>query len=56
MPLDEYTVEIDRFKVDKNLIKEFNFPCCACIGRHGTDMEEPCRSCDHNLKSDKNQL
>ena len=40
----------DKFKLDN---KSFclAFPCNVCVHRHGTDRDEPCISCGHNLRS-----
>ena len=48
MGIEKYIVKNDKFEVDDN---EFplGFPCCACKYRRGTDQDEPCISCEHNL-------
>ena len=28
------------------------FPCCCCVHRHGSDKDEPCRTCDHNANAE----
>ena len=50
MGLIEYVVQRDKFQADE-VINVFDFPCGVCIHRHGTDMDEPCRTCDHNLRA-----
>lgn len=29
----------------------FEIPCCWCKHRHGSDDQEPCRTCDHNANA-----
>lgn len=50
MGLIDYAVQRDKFQAEE-VTNGFDFPCGACIHRHGTDMDEPCRTCDHNLRS-----
>lgn len=47
MGLELYTAQPDHFEAEDEGTG-FQFPCCFCIHRHGTDLEEPCRSCGHN--------
>lgn len=49
MPLIDYVVSRDKFKEEP--LNGLDFPCCACAHRHVTDMDEPCRHCDHNMNS-----
>lgn len=50
MGLIDYAVQRDKFQAD-GVTDGLDFPCGVCIHRHGTDMEEPCRTCDHNMRS-----
>jgi hypothetical protein len=42
----------DRFTVDPEFETRLAFPCCVCIHRHGTDRDEPCIKCQHNLSAE----
>jgi hypothetical protein len=49
MGLESYAVNGDHFEAeDLGGPAGLAFPCCVCVHRHGTDKEEPCRSCGHN--------
>ena len=50
MALIDYAVQRDKFEADE-VTNGFDFPCGVCIHRHGTDMDEPCRTCDYNMRS-----
>lgn len=41
----------DQFKVDDRFISGLDFPCCVCQHRHGTDRDEPCNRCTHNMNA-----
>lgn len=47
-----HEVSRDKFELDGDAMG-FSFPCCCCIYRHGTDREEPCRTCDHNASAEQ---
>ena len=49
MGIDEYRVPNDKF--EHEICNGLDFPCDCCKHRHGTDIEEPCLSCGHNLNS-----
>lgn len=49
MGLEAFVVQRDKFKLDESAEVHLAFPCCVCAHRHGTDRDEPCRTCDHNL-------
>lgn len=51
MGLNDYAVPRDKFQLEEKHINGFAFPCGECRHRHGTDSEEPCTSCDHNLNA-----
>ena len=42
-------IATSKFEPDEN--SHLAFPCCSCKHRHGTDKEEPCASCGHNLNA-----
>jgi len=46
---DEDCVIRDRFEIDTSFETVLSFPCCVCTHRHGTDKDEPCIRCEHNL-------
>jgi hypothetical protein len=49
MALSDYIVKSDKFVFDEDdRIGGLAFPCKICIHRHGSDRDEPCRSCGHN--------
>lgn len=50
--LDSVQPNKDKFELDD---KNFGlaFPCNVCVHRHGTDRDEPCISCGHNLRSEE---
>ena len=48
MSLKDYEVENDNFEVQEKHCG-FAFPCGACKHCFGTDKDEPCRYCGHNL-------
>ena len=50
MGLTDYAVQRDKFQAEE-VTNGFDFPCGACIHRRGTDTDEPCRTCDHNMRS-----
>ena len=50
MALMDYIVQRDKFQAEE-VTNGFDFPCGVCIHRTGTDMDEPCRTCDHNMRS-----
>lgn len=50
MSIFEYVVTRDKFELEDSM--ELSFPCSQCVHRKGTDHDEPCVSCDHNLNSD----
>lgn len=50
MGLIDYVVQRDKFQAEE-VTNGFDFPCGVCIHRHCTDMDEPCRTCDHNMRS-----
>lgn len=41
----------DCFAVDPAFETKFAFPCCVCTHRHGSDRDEPCIRCTHNLNA-----
>lgn len=49
--LKKYVVHRDAFEFEDEDKYNLSFPCCICIHRHKTDMDEPCRHCDHNMHS-----
>ncbi len=49
---DDSCIIKDRFEVDRSLETRLAFPCCVCIHRHGTDLDEPCIRCEHNLNAE----
>lgn len=56
MSLMEYvTPGRDKFEAEER-DSGFAFPCSACKYRHGTDQDEPCRSCDHNSAAKPDHL
>lgn len=40
------TYQPDNFQFDE--LNHFAMPCCACVHRHWSDQDEPCRTCCHN--------
>lgn len=52
MSLENHIVTRDKFEAE-DLGSGLAFPCCVCINRHGSDRDEPCNACDHNLNSIK---
>lgn len=53
MALNEYVVARDNFSLDEgHHDRGLAFPCSCCKHRSGTDRDEPCRSCDHNLNAE----
>lgn len=42
------TVARDKFAPEES---HFAVPCCWCKHRHGSDADEPCRTCDHNFNA-----
>lgn len=48
MGLESFVVPRDKFELDEPK-GGLSFPCCVCKHRNGTDRDEPCRHCDHNL-------
>lgn len=50
MGLLNYTVKRDKFEAEE-ITNGFDFPCGICVHRHGRDIDEPCRTCDHNLRA-----
>jgi hypothetical protein len=55
MSLKDYSVLRDNFCLHPLGFNNprFSFPCCACRNQERKDHEEPCRSCDHNVNSVK---
>lgn len=52
MGLELYIAHRDKFEADEpDGGFQLAFPCCVCKHRHGADMDEPCRSCDHNANA-----
>ena len=51
MSLAEWTCDDDKFEPQEVGLTRLSFPCNACKHRDGTDSDEPCRSCGHNLNS-----
>lgn len=49
MPIDVYQVRRDKFVAEES--GGLAAPCCWCVHRHGSDKDEPCRTCDHNCNS-----
>lgn len=49
MPIDIYQVRRDKFEAEES--GGLAAPCCWCVHRHGSDKDEPCRTCDHNCNS-----
>lgn len=49
MSIEYYMVSRDHFEPEER--SGLAFPCCVCAHRHGTDKEEPCRTCDHNANA-----
>lgn len=49
MSIESYIVRRDNFEADTD--SHLAFPCCVCVHRHGSDREEPCRTCDHNANA-----
>ena len=47
MSLLDYVVRRDHFQTEE-YGHGFNFPCCACVHRHGLHTDDPCAHCDHN--------
>lgn len=39
----------DKFEPDEE--GHMAIPCCWCKHRHGSDTQEPCRTCDHNCNA-----
>lgn len=51
-PKSESNVAIrDCFALDHAFEMKFAFPCCVCTHRHGSDRDEPCRRCTHNMNA-----
>ncbi len=48
---EDWDVIKDRFEIDPVFEIKLAFPCCVCIHRHGTDKDEPCIHCEHNLRA-----
>lgn len=42
----------DKFELDDRGFG-LAFPCCVCVHCHGSDKDEPCISCGHNLRSEE---
>lgn len=42
----------DYFKIDPAFETRLAFPCCVCLHRHGSDRDEPCNKCEHNLNAE----
>ena len=55
MSLKDYSVLRDNFCLHPLGVNNpiFSFPCCVCRNQDREDHEEPCRSCDHNCNSVK---
>ena len=52
MSLRDYVaIPRDKFELQELVTDGFDFPCGLCKHRHGTDRDEPCRTCDHNINS-----
>ncbi|HKI53634.1 MAG TPA: hypothetical protein VJ987_05880 [Anaerolineales bacterium] len=49
MSLENYNVSRDKFELDEKTQVMFAFPCNVCNYRFGTDRQEPCLHCDHNI-------
>ena len=49
--MSEPTFLYDKFEFEESG-HQFAFPCCVCIHRHGTDRDEPCRSCINNANAE----
>lgn len=47
MSLIDYVAIPDRFEFQEQR-GGFDFPCCVCVHRGGSDSAEPCRTCGHN--------
>lgn len=41
-----------RNKFDPAFETRLAFPCCVCLHRHGSDRDEPCNKCEHNLNAE----
>ena len=50
MALNDFSVTRDKFEPE-NASAGLSFPCCVCAHRHGSDKDEPCRTCDHNASA-----
>jgi len=48
---DESCLIRDHFQIDKAFETRLAFPCCVCVHRYGSDRDEPCCRCEHNLNA-----
>jgi hypothetical protein len=51
MSLRDYDVKRDKFEFDEHT-SWWCFPCCVCKHCKKRATEEPCRTCDHNVRSE----
>lgn len=42
----------NHFEIDPAFETRLAFPCCVCLHRHGSDRDEPCDKCEHNLNAE----
>lgn len=49
--LKDWLCDGDKFEPEVGGISRLDFPCCACRHRAGTDNDEPCRTCGHNINA-----
>ena len=55
MALADYEVVSDKFEPPAGSVGGFAFPCCCCRHRDGSQYEDPCSQCGHNLNAETGQ-